>query len=273
MKRICIHRMQLHFYVEQGGLLRGGCWNPREPRRFFDSEFPFSKTRLRNGCRNGTGGYQQIYPHLVRSWFSKDSSVQVFPPFSSSCSSSSFSRTLFFGCCVCDLVLRSFLFSPPARGAILIVANITTAAERRWRKMRKRPWISYFLFSLKMMTPLATMFVMTKVRVVITRHHHHHPAMILLVCCRLLHLVVPRDRSFFLSFFLTDIFSVFLLLRHIMGNSIASFGRLLTCFSCSFFLILFRYYFCRIRILCNSIAAFGRLLARSSCSFFLILFR
>lgn len=38
--------------------------------------------------------------HLVRPWISKDSSVQVFPPFSSSSSSSSFSRTLFFGCCV-----------------------------------------------------------------------------------------------------------------------------------------------------------------------------
>jgi hypothetical protein len=77
-----------------------------------------------------------------------------------------------------------------------------------------------------MMMLLATMFVMAKVRVVITRHHHHHhhPAMILLVCCRLLHLVVPRD----VSFFLTDSFSVFLLLPHILGNSIAAFGRLVS---------------------------------------------
>jgi hypothetical protein len=177
----------------------------------FVSEFSVSKTRLRNGSQNGTGGYQQPYPP-------RPSSLNLEGFFSSSFPSIFVFFFFFFvflenalrwlvGCCVWDLVLRSFLFSPPARGATLIVANITTAAERRWRKMRKRPWISYFLFSLKMMMPLATIFVMTKVPVVITPHHHHHhhyhPAMILLVCCRLLQLVVPRDLSFFLSFFLS----------------------------------------------------------------------
>ncbi len=263
-------------YITAGSFLKP----PRLPPRLLQPRDPavlwfwvsVSKTRLRNGSKNGTGGYQKKVPtssvpdsrRILQFKFSLH--FRLLLRLSRECSSL---------VAVCGILfLRNFLFSPLARGAILIVANITTAVERIWRSMRKRPWISYFLFSLKMMMPLATMFVMTKVRVVITpHHHHHHPAMILLVRCRLLHLVVPRDLPSFLSFFLTDSFSVFLLLRHILGNSIAAFGRLFTCFSCSFFLIIFRYYFCRIHILCNSIAAFGRLLARSSCSFFLVLFR
>lgn len=160
-----------------------------------------SKTRLRNGSKNGTGGYQKKVPtssvpdsrRILQFKFSLH--FRLLLRLSRECSSL---------VAVCGILfLRNFLFSPLARGAILIVANITTAVERIWRSMRKRPWISYFLFSLKMMMPLATMFVMTKVRVVITpHHHHHHPAMILLVRCRLLHLVVPRDLPFFLSFWL-----------------------------------------------------------------------
>ncbi len=75
--------------------------------------------------------------------------------------------------------------------------------------------------------------------------------------------MVPRD----LSFFLTDSFAVFLLLRHVLGNAIVAFGRLLTCFSCSFFLILFRHYFCRITYPVQFYCCFRKI----ACSF-LVLF-
>ncbi len=215
------------FSKPRRGFLRG-CWN-RENQRFFVSEFPFQ----RRGCEMVPKKEPEVIrkiPHLVRPWFWKDSSVQVFPPF--------FvflfvflGNALLWLLCVGSSLLRSFLFSPPARGGNINCCKHHYCGGAEMEKNEEEALD--LLLSLQSEDDDAASNDVRDDEGP-RGHHSSSPPPPPPPCddpTGMLSPVTPcgSSWSFFLSFFLTHSFSVFLLLHHILGNSIAAFGRLLTC--------------------------------------------